>query len=92
MKKPTSIKRHELIEDLARIINKSDLPLIIIEPIIKNLFDEIQKALRQQEEADRVAYNQYLAEQAEKEQSEGGEDRGNGNRNSDTQSAAGEVQ
>lgn len=79
MKKPILIARQELIENLVSTINKSNLPLIIIEPIIKNLLDEIQKGIRCQEEAERAAYNQYLAEQAEKEQSEGGIDHGDNN-------------
>ena len=68
MQKPITLIRREFSEKIVSEINKSELPLIIIEPVIKNLLDEIRKGIKNEEEADRIEYDKYLAEQAEKEE------------------------
>lgn len=55
--------RQEFIENVVKTVNESKLPLIIIEPVMRNLLNEIQKSLKQQIEADRTEYERYLAEQ-----------------------------
>lgn len=66
MQKPITLARQEFVEKIVSEVNKSELPLIIIEPVIKNLLDEIQKCIRNQAEAERIEYDKYLAEQSEK--------------------------
>lgn len=63
MNKPITLIRQEFIENVVKTVNESKLPLIIIEPVIRNLLNEIQKSLKQQVEADRTEYERYLAEQ-----------------------------
>lgn len=66
MQKPITIERQEFAEALVDVVNKSELPLIIIEPIIKNLLDEIRNGIKKQTEIDQAEYAKYLAEQKEK--------------------------
>ena len=63
MNKPITLMRQEFIENVVKTVNESKLPLIIIEPVMRNLLNEIQKSLKQQIEADRTEYERYLAEQ-----------------------------
>lgn len=69
MQKPITVAKQEFTEILVDMINESKLPLIIIEPIIKNLLEELQEGIKLQTDADRAAYTKYLEEQ-EKKQSE----------------------
>lgn len=69
MQKPITVAKQEFTEILVDMINESKLPLIIIEPIIKNLLEELQEGIKLQTDADRAAYIKYLEEQ-EKKQSE----------------------
>ena len=66
MQKPITIERQEFAEALVDVVNKSELPLIIIESIIKNLLDEIRNGIKKQTEIDQAEYAKYLAEQKEK--------------------------
>lgn len=43
MEKPITIKIHDFKENLVALINKSELPLFIIEPILKNISYDIER-------------------------------------------------
>lgn len=65
MSKPLSIIRHDLIEDLVRVINNSNLPAFIIKPILQDLLKEIEKCELKEYEEDKANYDAYLASENE---------------------------
>lgn len=67
MNKPITLMRQEFIENVADLVNESGLPLILVEPILRDLLEKIQASIRQQTELDKIAYEKYLKEQEEKE-------------------------
>lgn len=69
MQKPITLAREEFMGKIVNAVNESGLPLIIIEPVLKDMIGEIQSAIKQQTEADRNAYTQYLINK-DKEQSD----------------------
>lgn len=56
MEKPITIKIQELKENLAKLINESGLPSYIIEPIIKDFYQEIYKLNQAQFLKDKEEY------------------------------------
>lgn len=62
MDKPASIIREEFIENVVGLINESNLPLFVIEPILKDLYLEVKDGARQQLESDRLEYQSSIAE------------------------------
>lgn len=62
MNKPASIIREELIGNIVGLINESNLPLFVIEPILKDLYLEVKDGARQQLESDRLEYQSSIAE------------------------------
>lgn len=54
--KPLTIVRIEFINSLMNLINDSDLPLLIIEPIIKDLYSDIHTLNQKQLEIDLKLY------------------------------------
>ncbi len=65
MQKPITLIRKELTEEIVESINKSGLPLLIIEPILQNLLDSVRGGIRAQEEKDAAEYGEYLQKQKE---------------------------
>lgn len=63
--KPMSVLRQEFIEQLVDDINKSQLPLFVIEPILQNLLNEVKVAAQKQYELDKAKYEQQLQIQNE---------------------------
>lgn len=70
MQKPITITRKEFIENIVETINDSGLPFFIIEPILKDLLDSVRQGAEAQLEKDRAAYQEYLREEAEKEEAQ----------------------
>lgn len=62
MNKPISLIREELIENIVGLINESNLPLFVVEPILKDLYLEVKNGAQQQLENDRQQYQSFLAE------------------------------
>ena len=58
--KPTTLIIDDLKRELITQINNSDLPIFIIEPIIKDIYCEIKEVLRAQTEQDRIVYENSL--------------------------------
>lgn len=62
MDKPVTIIREELIESMVGLINESNLPLFVIEPILKELYLEVKNGAQQQLESDKQQYQSSIAE------------------------------
>lgn len=58
MDKPIMVARQEFIEKLTNLINTSNLPVFVIHPIIKDIFLEVDKAMYDQYQNDRKAYEE----------------------------------
>lgn len=66
MEKPILIARAELAKDIADVINRSRLPLIIVEPILGDLLAEVQAKIQQQYEKEKEEYEVAKAKAAQK--------------------------
>jgi len=62
MDKPISLVRKETVIKLTKVIEESGLPLLVLEPIIKDLYMQIQQAMIQQTIAEEEEYNKSLTE------------------------------
>lgn len=60
IQKPLSILRAEFISSLMELINSSNLPPYIIEPILKDIYNEIYLFSQKQLEADTKRYQEQL--------------------------------
>ena len=58
--KPISIIRKEFIISLTTMINESNLPPFIIEPILKDAYNDVRFASQKQLELDKKRYNESL--------------------------------
>lgn len=77
MEKPISIKIKEFKNMAVNLVNTSGLPLIVVEPILKDILGAVQSKLEQEYLQDKTNYDRFLAEQlkedAEKMRKEEGE-------------------
>lgn len=58
--KPMSVARAEFINSLTDLINNSMLPPFIIEPILKDMYNDIHMVAQRQYEADVKRYHEEL--------------------------------
>lgn len=58
--KPMSVVRAEFINSLKDLINSSMLPLFVIEPILKDMYNHVYLASQRQYEADAKMYDEQL--------------------------------
>lgn len=58
--KPMSVARAEFINSLTDLINNSMLPPFVIEPILKDMFNDIHMVAQRQYEADIKRYNDAI--------------------------------
>lgn len=58
--KPASILRAEFIGKLTRLINETKLPAFILEPILKDVYNDVHILVQKQYEADLKKYNEEL--------------------------------
>lgn len=63
--KPMSMAKEDFTKTIVGAINTSDLPLFVIESILKELLMEVSVIAKQQAEAERAQYEQMLKEQSE---------------------------
>lgn len=72
--KPVILLREEFIVNLSNLINKSGLPLFVIEPIMQEALGSINVELKRQYEYEKMQYEQALmsAANAEGEQDDRG--------------------
>lgn len=61
--KPMSVARAEFINSLTDLINNSMLPPFVIEPILKDMYNDIHMVAQRQYEADVKRYNEELKKQ-----------------------------
>lgn len=64
--KPMSVARAEFINSLTDLINNSMLPPFIIEPILKDTYNDIHMVAQRQYEADVKRYNEELKKHEQK--------------------------
>lgn len=60
MDKPLSLIIDDFKTDLANVINNSNLPPVILKPVIKEIYDEIKLLQVQELQNDKIKYNEYL--------------------------------
>lgn len=60
MNKPVSVARYEFIEDLTALINGSNLPAFVVEPILKEMWLESKNATAKQYEIEKEMYEKSL--------------------------------
>ena len=65
--KPITVARQEFAEKLIKEVNECQLPMFIVEPILKDLLDAVKSAAHKQYELDKAQYEQQLAEQSKEE-------------------------
>jgi hypothetical protein len=63
LNKPITIVRAEFISNLTNLINNSNLPLFVVEPILKDMYLEVKSVMQKQYEYDLANYNQSKQEQ-----------------------------
>ena len=63
MEKPISLKIKDLKNLMVDLINNSGLPLICVEPILKDILGVVQTKLEQEYQQDKINYDRFLAEQ-----------------------------
>lgn len=61
--KPISVVRQEFIEKMVEEINNCGLPLFVVEPILRDLLDEVSVASKRQYESEKAQYEKALASQ-----------------------------
>ena len=60
IEKPITMLRQEFIDVLSDAINNCNLPMFIIEPILKDMYLEVKSLSQQQYEIERKAYESKL--------------------------------
>lgn len=63
MNKPIILIREEVKQELANVINNSNLPAYIIEPILVEFLDETRRAGKKQLEIAKLQYEKALQEE-----------------------------
>lgn len=61
--KPITVVRQEFIEKMVSEINNCELPLFVVEPILRDLLNEVSAAVKRQYETEKAQYEQALASQ-----------------------------
>ena len=62
IQKPITVARAEFISDMASLINNSGLPPFIIEPVLKDMLNDVRIMSQKQLEQDTARYHEMLAE------------------------------
>ena len=58
--KPMILVREEVIDSLVATINNSGLPLFVIEPILKDLLNEVRIGVKKEYESEKSNYEKLL--------------------------------
>lgn len=61
--KPMSVARAEFIDSLTGLINNSMLPPFVIEPILKDMYNDIHMVSQRQYEIEMKRYKEELSKQ-----------------------------
>lgn len=70
MKKPTVVEMEELKEKIMKTVQESGLPIYIIEPIMKEMYQQCSMANEEFKMKQIAEYNQELAKEKENENEE----------------------
>lgn len=62
IEKPITIVRQEFIDALTNNINNCNLPLFVIEPILRDIYLEIKSLSQKQYELEKAEYEQKIQE------------------------------
>lgn len=65
IQKPISVLRVDFINNLINLINTSELPAYILEPILKDALEDVRILMRKQYKEDHEAYHHALEEEQE---------------------------
>lgn len=66
MRKPISLILRDTKLELAKICNDSQLPVCLLEPILKELYMEVKGLAKQQIELDEKSYQESISEKEQK--------------------------
>lgn len=58
--KPVTILREEFINNLTDMVNNSDLPMFVLEPIFRDMHGKIKIAEQKQLENDKIKYQEMI--------------------------------
>lgn len=58
--KPVTILREEFINNLTDMVNNSDLPMFVLEPIFRDMHSKIKIAEQKQLENDKLKYQEMI--------------------------------
>ena len=58
--KPVTILREEFINNLTDMVNNSDLPMFVLEPIFRDMHSKIKIAEQKQLENDKIKYQEII--------------------------------
>lgn len=67
VRKPSSVARMEFIDSVRYIINDSGLPPYVIEPILKDMCNQLEIETQKQYQRDNALYQKQLKEELENE-------------------------
>lgn len=60
--KPILLRREEFTNNIIRLINDSELPVFIVEYILKDILTEVHSVTQQQFESEKVTYEKQINE------------------------------
>ena len=60
IEKPTLVARQEFVENLVNLINESGLPLIIVQPILDTVREDVGRVIKQQYENEKDQYEKSI--------------------------------
>lgn len=63
MEKPISLRKKELIGEIANGINNCGLPLFVISDVLENILKEVKTLQLNQEQKEEEEYQKFLEEQ-----------------------------
>lgn len=66
IEKPITLVREDLINNIIKLIEDSGLSVFLVEPILKDLLNDVHSAMRAQTESDRVRYERAIASAKDK--------------------------
>lgn len=58
--KPVTVVRQEFIDGLVNYVNNSNLPLFVIEPILRDVYIEVKAMSQKQYETEKAEYEQRM--------------------------------
>lgn len=62
IEKPILLRRQEFTNNIIQMINDSQLPVFIVEYILKDILTEVHSATQQQFESEKVTYKKQINE------------------------------